>query len=75
MGRYLNGSDLRRMGYVCRECGKVANILKSCPRGCTKVCPDCLREKVYSWSTRSFVSLHKLRFSDLFRVGIYRPSV
>ena len=49
MGRYLNGSDLRRMGYVCRECGKVANILKSCPRGCTKVCPDCLREKGYSF--------------------------
>jgi len=49
MGKYLDKSDLRRMGYICTECGKVTHILKSCPRGCTKICEECLRKKGYSF--------------------------
>jgi len=45
MGIYLDENDLAGMGYVCAECGNTKNLLKSCPRGCTKICEDCLRKK------------------------------
>ena len=54
MGKYLDESELVSMGYVCTECGKATNILKSCPKGCTKICQDCLKEK-----GRSFVFCKK----------------
>jgi len=54
MGRYLDESDLIEMGYVCTICGKPKNLLKSCPKGCTKVCQDCLQEM-----GRSFVFCKK----------------
>ena len=49
MGRNLDEGNLERMGYVCTECGTVSNILKSCLKGCTKICPECLKEKGYSF--------------------------
>ena len=54
MGKYLDESDLVAMDYVCTECGKAKHILKSCPKGCTKICQDCLKEK-----GRSFVFCKK----------------
>jgi hypothetical protein len=38
-------ADLRQMGYVCDWCGKVGQI-RSCKKGCTKICVDCLDNKI-----------------------------
>lgn len=41
----LDDDELKKMGYVCTECGNVSNRLKTCHNGCTKVCPSCLKDK------------------------------
>ncbi len=39
----INEEQAREMGYVCTECGKVAIAFKQCPKGCTKICEECLK--------------------------------
>lgn len=56
MGTYLDESDLRRMGYVCTECGEVKTVLKSCRKGCTRICQDCLEKQ-----DRHFIFCEKCR--------------
>jgi hypothetical protein len=38
----LSEDEVRRLGYVCTECGKVNTSLRACPKGCTKICRYCL---------------------------------
>lgn len=62
MAKLWDESDLIKMGYVCTRCGKPKNLLKSCRRGCTKICEDCLREM-----GRSFVFCKECRDMTLQR--------
>jgi hypothetical protein len=41
----LDENALRKMGFVCDWCGKVGQI-RSCSKGCTKICINCLDNKV-----------------------------
>jgi len=41
--------ELREMGYVCDWCGKVGKI-RSCEKGCTKICVDCLDKKGWKFT-------------------------
>ena len=41
----LDDDELKKMGSVCTECGKVKTSLRACPKGCTKICRSCLSAK------------------------------
>jgi hypothetical protein len=41
----ISEHEARELGSVCTECGKVKTSLKTCPKGCTKICPACLKAK------------------------------
>lgn len=46
----VNDTKLRRMGYVCDECGGIKPPIRSCSKGCTKICVDCLDKKRWKWT-------------------------
>lgn len=44
---------LRGMGYVCDWCGEVGSI-RSCTKGCTKICVNCLDNKIKKDGTKGW---------------------
>ena len=45
---------LREMGYVCDWCGEVKPLLRSCPKGCTKICAECLDNRIKKDGTKGW---------------------
>ncbi len=45
----IEENELKKTGYVCDWCGKSGQI-RSCSKGCTKICVSCLDKKGWKWT-------------------------
>ena len=46
--------DLKKIGYVCDWCGAANYPIRSCTKGCTKICVNCLDNKMKKDGTRGW---------------------
>lgn len=45
-------NTIRKMGYICDCCGEAKYLIRSCTKGCTKICINCLDNKVKKMEPR-----------------------
>lgn len=50
----ISEDTLKRMGFVCDWCGEAKYLIRSCTKGCTKICVNCLDNKVKKDGTKGW---------------------